>query len=247
MLFTSLPVIVVAVLDQDLGQEYCVEHPEAYRVGIRGERFTRRLFWYNILDGVYQGTVCFLVAFAVFGWGMCARARAYPRKRCASLRPLTGRRHSRFHSRVRECAPTCSLDEASPSVTGRETSLYGIGMVICATVVVCAHVSLALQVRNWTWIMALAFLLSMALFFAFNIIAGSAIGATSFFTFDLTGVLDGQLGLPITWLTIALAAFLAVLPRLLTRYCLVQFRPIDSDVMREQEVVYGGSPPMAAH
>ena len=68
LLFTSLPVILVAVFDQDLGQDFCMDHPEAYAVGRRGERFDRKLFWYNILDGVWQGTVCFLFAIAVYGW-----------------------------------------------------------------------------------------------------------------------------------------------------------------------------------
>jgi phospholipid-translocating ATPase len=72
LLFTSLPVILVAVFDQDLGQDFCMEHPQAYAVGPRGERFHRRLFWYNILDGVYQGTVCFLFAISVYGWSTCA-------------------------------------------------------------------------------------------------------------------------------------------------------------------------------
>jgi len=81
LLFTSLPIIAVAALDQDLSQDCAMATPQAYAIGIRGDRFNAKLFWANILDGVYQGTVCFLFAFAVFGWSTSAVRYCHERQR----------------------------------------------------------------------------------------------------------------------------------------------------------------------
>jgi hypothetical protein len=123
------------------------------------------------------------------------------------------------------------------SPSGRTGSLYGIGVIVCAGVVLCAHLSLAIQVRNWTWMMGVGFFLSLCTFFVYNIIAGSVIGANSFLTFDLSGILESHLGQPAAWLTLAPMVTVAMLPRLLTRYILVVEKPIDTDVYREQEIL----------
>ena len=132
------------------------------------------------------------------------------------------------------CAHT-QTDEGSVSPSGRNGGLYGIGVVVCAGVVICAHLSLAIQVRNWTWILAVGFILSLLTYFAYNVIAGSVIGAGSFLTYDLAGNLESMLGAPIMWFTLFPMVTVALLPRFLTRFILVLDKPLDSDIFREQE------------
>lgn len=134
-------------------------------------------------------------------------------------------------------SPAAGAAPTTAAFSGRDISLYGIGVVIGGGVVICAHMSLAIQVRNWTWIIAAVFILSAVTFFAFAIIAGSAIGANSFFTYNLSGTLEEELGQPSYWLTLLLMVTVAILPRFIVRFLLTTYWPLDSDIIREADVV----------
>lgn len=60
LVFTSLPPIFIAVLDQELGAKELLMYPRLYEDGILRKRFNARLFWLAILDGCWQGTICYL-------------------------------------------------------------------------------------------------------------------------------------------------------------------------------------------
>jgi phospholipid-translocating ATPase len=66
VLFTSLPCIVAAVLDQDLKPEYAFKYPELYLMGIRNDKFTGWKFCATVLDGFYQSAICFGFPYMLF-------------------------------------------------------------------------------------------------------------------------------------------------------------------------------------
>jgi len=67
LLFTSLPVIVLAALDQDISPEYTYAFPTLFQAGIRRIAFNRLAFWFFMLDGLWQGTMCFLFPLLIYG------------------------------------------------------------------------------------------------------------------------------------------------------------------------------------
>ena len=65
LLFTSVPVIVVAVGDQDLKAEVLLEGKVFYEQGRCSKVYTRWKFWLTILDAFYESAVVFFVAYGV--------------------------------------------------------------------------------------------------------------------------------------------------------------------------------------
>jgi phospholipid-translocating ATPase len=66
LVFTSLPVIMLGALDQDVRAPALMAYPQTYRPGREGKLYTRTQFWTACLDGVYQAGVCFVVAWAAW-------------------------------------------------------------------------------------------------------------------------------------------------------------------------------------
>lgn len=52
--FTSLPVLVLGALDQDVDAKASLAFPSLYKRGIAGLEYTKSIFWAFILDGVFQ-------------------------------------------------------------------------------------------------------------------------------------------------------------------------------------------------
>lgn len=65
--FTSLPVIFLAVFDQDVSAKVSMIVPELYRAGIMRTEFTERAFWIYAFDGLYQSFVSFFFPY----WTYC--------------------------------------------------------------------------------------------------------------------------------------------------------------------------------
>jgi len=57
--FTSLPVIVMGVLDQDVDDRVSLAVPQLYRRGIERKEWTQPKFWAYMVDGIYQSAVAF--------------------------------------------------------------------------------------------------------------------------------------------------------------------------------------------
>ena len=70
LIFTSLPVTILAVLDQDVTDRSCQRYPQLYQVGIQQKRFTRTLFWLYMLEALWQGVACFFVPYAAHAGGV---------------------------------------------------------------------------------------------------------------------------------------------------------------------------------
>ncbi|KAJ9635464.1 phospholipid transporting ATPase [Coniosporium tulheliwenetii] len=64
--FTSLPVILMGVLDQDVSDKVSLAVPQLYRRGIERKEWTQPKFWLYMLDGVYQSLICFYMVYLVF-------------------------------------------------------------------------------------------------------------------------------------------------------------------------------------
>jgi len=56
-IFTSIPVLFLGALDQDVSAKASLLYPSLYKRGIAGLEYTKPIFWAFILDGVYQ-SVC---------------------------------------------------------------------------------------------------------------------------------------------------------------------------------------------
>lgn len=66
LLYTSLPTIVVGVLDQNLNHKTLLDYPSLYGSGQCEEGYNRRLFWATMLDTLWQSLVLFYVPFFVY-------------------------------------------------------------------------------------------------------------------------------------------------------------------------------------
>lgn len=66
LFFTSVPVAVLGVLDQDVSDKVSLAVPELYRTGIERLEWTQRKFWLYMFDGVYQSVMCFFVPYMIF-------------------------------------------------------------------------------------------------------------------------------------------------------------------------------------
>jgi phospholipid-transporting ATPase len=60
VIFTSLPIIVVSILDQDVSAAVSHHHPALYMQGQRNDYFTWRVILYWVFNGLYQSIATFL-------------------------------------------------------------------------------------------------------------------------------------------------------------------------------------------
>ncbi|CAA3015975.1 phospholipid-transporting ATPase 1-like [Olea europaea subsp. europaea] len=61
VLYTSLPTIVVGILDKDLSHKTLLKYPKLYSAGYRQESYNMSLFWITMLDMLWQSLVLFYV------------------------------------------------------------------------------------------------------------------------------------------------------------------------------------------
>ncbi|KAF2083432.1 P-type ATPase-like protein [Saccharata proteae CBS 121410] len=64
--FTSLPVIVMGVLDQDVSDRVSLAVPQLYRRGIERKEWTQPKFWGYMIDGLYQSLIVFFMIYLLF-------------------------------------------------------------------------------------------------------------------------------------------------------------------------------------
>ncbi|KAD3640376.1 hypothetical protein E3N88_29599 [Mikania micrantha] len=61
VLYTSVPTIVIAILDKDLSRRSLLTYPQLYGAGQRHESYNSTLFWLTIADTLWQSIVVFYV------------------------------------------------------------------------------------------------------------------------------------------------------------------------------------------
>ncbi|KAF2458100.1 hypothetical protein BDY21DRAFT_420789 [Lineolata rhizophorae] len=64
--FTSLPVILMGVLDQDVDDKVSLAVPQLYRRGIERKEWTRHKFWGYMFDGFYQSAITYFMSYMLF-------------------------------------------------------------------------------------------------------------------------------------------------------------------------------------
>ncbi|KAK3709346.1 phospholipid transporting ATPase [Vermiconidia calcicola] len=67
--FTSLPVIFMGILDQDVDDKVSLAVPQLYRRGIERKEWTRKKFWLYMVDGLYQSVIAFYFTYLNFSPG----------------------------------------------------------------------------------------------------------------------------------------------------------------------------------
>ncbi|OMO87063.1 Cation-transporting P-type ATPase [Corchorus olitorius] len=68
VIYTSVPTIVVGILDKDLSRRMLLNYPQLYGAGQRQECYNRRLFWITMIDTLWQSAVVFFIPLLAY-WG----------------------------------------------------------------------------------------------------------------------------------------------------------------------------------
>ncbi|XP_020102523.1 phospholipid-transporting ATPase 1-like isoform X1 [Ananas comosus] len=66
VIYTSVPTIVVGILDKDLSHKTLLHYPKLYEAGHRQESYNQQLFWITMLDTLWQSLVLFYVPFFIY-------------------------------------------------------------------------------------------------------------------------------------------------------------------------------------
>ncbi|KAK7340060.1 hypothetical protein VNO77_20752 [Canavalia gladiata] len=59
VIYTSIPTIIVGILDKDLSHRTLLQYPKLYGTGHRQEAYNMQLFWITMIDTVWQSLVLF--------------------------------------------------------------------------------------------------------------------------------------------------------------------------------------------
>ncbi|XP_077235972.1 phospholipid-transporting ATPase 1-like [Tasmannia lanceolata] len=70
VIYTSVPTIVVGVLEKDLTRRTLLKYPQLYGVGHRQECYNSRLFWLTMADTLWQSVVIFYVPYFAYRHGI---------------------------------------------------------------------------------------------------------------------------------------------------------------------------------
>lgn len=66
VIYTSLPTIVVAILDKDLSRRTLLQYPQLYGAGHRQECYNTKLFWLTMADTLWQSVVIFFIPLGAY-------------------------------------------------------------------------------------------------------------------------------------------------------------------------------------
>ncbi|KAG2672528.1 hypothetical protein I3843_13G038600 [Carya illinoinensis] len=61
VVYTSVPTIVVGILDKDLSRRTLLQYPQLYGAGYRQECYNAKLFWLTMLDTLWQSAAVFFI------------------------------------------------------------------------------------------------------------------------------------------------------------------------------------------
>lgn len=66
VIYTSVPTIVVGILDKDLSHRTLLQYPKLYTAGHRYESYNMKLFWITMIDTLWQSLVLFYIPVFVY-------------------------------------------------------------------------------------------------------------------------------------------------------------------------------------
>ncbi|KAJ1969994.1 phospholipid transporting ATPase [Dimargaris xerosporica] len=189
--FTSIPILILGVLDQDVEADVSMVVPQLYRSGIQGKEYNMSRFWLHTLDAIYQSLVCVLLPFYTYGPGTTAR--------------FSG------------------LDDS-------EMNELGTVSAICIVCVVNLYV--ALNMRNWTWLVPVVVTLStlsLTLFLGIY----CQMNVSALYHMDVQIYTQGSF-----YFSVALVLVVCMFPRFFFKFLHQTFFPTDADIIREAVYVF---------
>lgn len=74
VVFTSLPIIFMGILDQDIGDKVSLAVPQLYVRGIERKDWTNTKFWLYMGDAAYQSLICFFMPYLLFAPAVSVRS-----------------------------------------------------------------------------------------------------------------------------------------------------------------------------
>ncbi|XP_040378098.1 phospholipid-transporting ATPase 1-like [Oryza brachyantha] len=66
LIYTSIPTVVVGILDKDLSHNTLLHYPRLYESGLQNEGYNLTLFWITMMDTLWQSLVLFYVPFFTY-------------------------------------------------------------------------------------------------------------------------------------------------------------------------------------
>lgn len=66
LIYTSVPTIIVGILDKDLSHKTLFQVPKLYAAGHRNESYNLQLFWITMIDTLWQSLVLYFVPYFTF-------------------------------------------------------------------------------------------------------------------------------------------------------------------------------------
>ncbi|CAN3479985.1 phospholipid-transporting ATPase Dnf1p [Diutina catenulata] len=185
--FTSLPVIFLAIFDQDVSDTVSLLVPQLFRSGILRQDWSQYKFLWYMLDGVYQSVISFYFPYLIF---------------YKSFINMDGRvMDHRFWIGV-----TCAI----------------------ITVTVC-NIYMLLQQQRWDWLSLLIDAISVLLVFFWTGVWSERVIIGEFYN-----AATQTLGNLSVWAVFFVSIIACILPRFTFDFLRRNFRPTDSDIIREQ-------------
>lgn len=202
--FTSLPIIFMGILDQDVDDKISLAVPQLYRRGIERKEWTQLKFWYvsayhsmidntdtfrlYMLDGAYQSVICFFLPYLLFSYNT-------------------------FNT------------ESGQTVNDYKQ----FGVYIANAIVVVVNVYFLLNTYRWDWFMLLMSAFSILLIFFWTGVYSSFSSAFTFY-----GAARHCYGSLSFWTLTFLTIIVCLLPRFAIKAFQKVFMPRDVDIVREQ-------------
>ncbi|XP_025076903.1 phospholipid-transporting ATPase ID-like isoform X3 [Pomacea canaliculata] len=67
--YTSLPILVLGVFDQDVDDTNSLRYPKLYLPGIKNALFNKRVFFWSVIEGILSSLVLFFIPYGSFLYG----------------------------------------------------------------------------------------------------------------------------------------------------------------------------------
>ncbi|KAK7116641.1 hypothetical protein V1264_002281 [Littorina saxatilis] len=64
--YTSLPILVLGIFDQDVDDAHCVRYPKLYVPGIKDVLFNLRVFTWSVIEGLISSLILFFIPYGAF-------------------------------------------------------------------------------------------------------------------------------------------------------------------------------------
>ncbi|XP_005107403.2 phospholipid-transporting ATPase ID [Aplysia californica] len=64
--YTSLPILVLGIFDQDVDDHYCIQYPKLYEPGMKNALFNKKKFSWSVTEGVISSLILFFLPYGTF-------------------------------------------------------------------------------------------------------------------------------------------------------------------------------------